>query len=95
MKNLLFADIKNWPILKYPFSFYCFSLSFHSVYFQGIFIDEVDLDRQISQKLMAGDKILAFDDIDYTTMDPKEAYHDACERINIIKTVTISRRHKV
>lgn len=44
---------------------------------------------------MAGDKILAFDDIDYTDVDPMEAYHDACQRISAIKSITVSRKHKV
>lgn len=44
---------------------------------------------------MAGDKILAFDDIDYTAVNPVEAYHDACQRIGNSKTVTVSRKHKM
>lgn len=44
---------------------------------------------------MDGDKILAFDDIDYTDVDPVDAYHDACQRVCNIKTITVSRRHKI
>lgn len=52
-------------------------------------------DSDIGEKLMAGDKVLAFDDIDYTVENPMEAFQDACQRMGNIKTVTVSRRHKM
>ncbi|KAJ8926903.1 hypothetical protein NQ314_020755 [Rhamnusium bicolor] len=58
----------------------------------GIFIDEINSQSPVFERLFVGDKILAFDDIDYSVVDPMEAYRDACQRIGNIKTITVSRR---
>lgn len=44
------------------------------------------------QKLFPDDKILAFDDTDYTTIDPLAAYQDATCKIGNVKMVIISRK---
>lgn len=44
------------------------------------------------QKLFAGDKILSFDGIDYTVMEPQVAYDHAYEKISSVKVVTVSRK---
>ncbi|CAH1153663.1 unnamed protein product [Phaedon cochleariae] len=47
----------------------------------GIFVDNVDPQSEVSQKLFPGDKILAFDEIDYAIVEPMVAYQDACQRL--------------
>lgn len=63
------------------------------VFLQGIFVKEVNPESAIREKLWPGDKILAFDDVDYSTVDPVQAYEDARRKIGSIKTVTVSRHH--
>lgn len=58
-------------------------------------MEDVNPESTIYEKLCKGDKILAFDDADYSAMDPVEAYQDACHRIDNIKTVTVSRNQPV
>lgn len=58
----------------------------------GIFVEEVNAQGLIFQKLYPGDKILAFDDTDYTTIDSLAAYQDATRRIGNVRIVTVSRR---
>ncbi|XP_057655755.1 leucine-rich repeat-containing protein 1 isoform X1 [Diorhabda carinulata] len=57
----------------------------------GLFIDYVDPQSEVFQKVCIGDKILAIDEIDYTIMEPVIAYQDACQRMSNLKTVTVSR----
>ncbi|KAF7287397.1 hypothetical protein GWI33_001376 [Rhynchophorus ferrugineus] len=58
----------------------------------GIFIEEVNIQGAMHQKLFPDDKILAFDDTDYTTIDPIVAYQDATRKIGSVKMVIISRK---
>ncbi|KAJ8941872.1 hypothetical protein NQ318_001725, partial [Aromia moschata] len=61
----------------------------------GVFIEEVDPQSALYDRLFVGDKVLAFDDIDYSFVDPLEAYQDACQRLDNIKTITVSRRQTI
>nr|XP_023017878.1 leucine-rich repeat-containing protein 1 [Leptinotarsa decemlineata] len=70
------------------FSIDDFRITAHS---DGIFVKDVDPESEISQKLFVGDKILAFDEIDYTVVEPIMAYQDACQRLGGLKVITISR----
>ena len=44
------------------------------------------------QKLIPGDKILSFDDVDFTVMDSHAAYEIAYQKIGQVKVVTVSRK---
>ncbi|KAJ8923742.1 hypothetical protein NQ315_010323 [Exocentrus adspersus] len=57
----------------------------------GIFVEDINPESQAFEKLRKGDKILAFDDTDYSTADPIQAYRDACLRLGSIRTITVSR----
>ncbi|XP_028138950.1 leucine-rich repeat-containing protein 1 [Diabrotica virgifera virgifera] len=57
----------------------------------GLFIDHVNPQSQVFQKICVGDKILAIDEIDYTIIEPVIAYQDACQRLNNLKIITVSR----
>ncbi|KAL1493474.1 hypothetical protein ABEB36_011519 [Hypothenemus hampei] len=59
---------------------------------QGIFVEEVNTQGALNQKLYVGDKILAFDDIDYTGIDSLAAYQDATRKIGNVRVVTVSRK---
>ncbi|XP_066157945.1 leucine-rich repeat-containing protein 1 isoform X1 [Euwallacea fornicatus] len=61
----------------------------------GIFIEEVSSQGALFQRLRPGDKILAFDDTDYTGIDSLAAYQDATRKIGNVRIVTVSRRHVV
>ncbi|KAJ8980694.1 hypothetical protein NQ317_010597 [Molorchus minor] len=58
----------------------------------GLFVDDVDPRSVIYEKIFVADKILAFDDVDYSFVDPLDAYRDACHRLENVKTITVSRR---
>ncbi|XP_050313651.1 protein lap1 [Anthonomus grandis grandis] len=59
----------------------------------GIFVEEVNTQGSLFQKLFPGDKILGFDETDYTIIDSLAAYQDATRRIGNVRVVTVSRRH--
>jgi hypothetical protein len=44
------------------------------------------------QKLYPGDKILSFDDVDFTVVDSHAAYEYAYQKIGSVKVVTVSRK---
>ncbi|KAH1029950.1 leucine-rich repeat-containing protein 1 isoform X2 [Dendroctonus ponderosae] len=59
----------------------------------GIFVEEVNTQGALFQKLYPGDKVLAFDTTDYTGIDSLAAYQDATRKIGNVRIVTVSRRH--
>ncbi|CAG9759700.1 unnamed protein product [Ceutorhynchus assimilis] len=61
----------------------------------GIFVEEVSPQGALYAKLYPGDKILAFDETDYTLIDSLASYQDATRRIGNVRVVTISRRHNI
>ncbi|EFA10854.1 protein lap1 [Tribolium castaneum] len=58
----------------------------------GVYVDEVHPAGVAYQKLFPGDKILSFDDVDFTVMDSQSAYEYAYQKIGTVKVVTVSRK---
>ncbi|KAJ3640125.1 hypothetical protein Zmor_003441 [Zophobas morio] len=58
----------------------------------GIYVDQVHPAGVAYQKLIPGDKILSFDDVDFTVMDSHAAYEIAYQKIGQVKVVTVSRK---
>ncbi|RZC36162.1 lap1, partial [Asbolus verrucosus] len=58
----------------------------------GIYVDQVHPAGVAYQKLLPGDKILSFDDVDYTVMESHAAYEHAYQKIGSVKVVTVSRK---
>lgn len=52
----------------------------------------VNNQSDIAQNVFVGDKLLAFDEVDYSVMNPMDAYRDACQKLNSVRVITISRR---
>nr|CAI5833510.1 unnamed protein product [Callosobruchus analis] len=58
----------------------------------GIFVKDVYPHTELCDKLQPGDKILTFDEIDYSVANPLDAYHDACKRMTTVRMMTVSRK---
>lgn len=65
---------------------------YSGTFFQSILVCFVNINGAAYQKLCVDDKILSFDDTDYSLMDVNEAYHNACNRIGTVKNITVSRK---
>ncbi|CAG9855359.1 unnamed protein product [Phyllotreta striolata] len=57
----------------------------------GLFVEDLNPQSEVYQKFFLGDKILAIDERDYSLMEPIAAFQDACQRLNNLKLVTVSR----
>lgn len=58
----------------------------------GVYIDFVRATGSAFNKLQVGDKILGYDDIDISALDPDSAYQQALKVINNARIVTVSRQ---